>query len=184
MGVGDSTGKTSSTLIDRYATTMQADFTYDCTPSFVHLCGFKASRYTGKERDAETGLDNFGARYYASTIGTANIGRWMSPDWASHPEAVPYASLSSPQTLNLYAYVGNNPLRQADLSTPSTRTSLDLTGKAHFDKATGGSIPTPHVHENPISIGPNGQTNLGSGTTRAATHADIDAAAAKLKGTP
>jgi len=32
------------------------------------------SRCTGKERDAESGLDNFGARYYAS-----NMGRWMSP---------------------------------------------------------------------------------------------------------
>ncbi len=33
-----------------------------------------ASRSTGKERDAESGLDNFGARMYASTMG-----RWMSP---------------------------------------------------------------------------------------------------------
>ena len=30
---------------------------------------------TGKERDSESGLDNFGFRYYASTMG-----RFMSPD--------------------------------------------------------------------------------------------------------
>ena len=36
------------------------------------------SRYfTGKERDGETGLDYFGARYYASSMG-----RFMSPDWS------------------------------------------------------------------------------------------------------
>ena len=38
----------------------------------------------------------------------------MSPDWADKPEAVPYASLDNPQSLNLYGYVKNNPLRQAD----------------------------------------------------------------------
>jgi RHS repeat-associated protein len=76
------------------------------------LCAFVCvwtSRYTGKERDTESGLDYFGARYYASSMG-----RWMSPDWADKPEAVPYSSLDNPQTLNLYGYVGNNPLSRAD----------------------------------------------------------------------
>jgi RHS repeat-associated protein len=68
------------------------------------------SRSTGKERDAETGLDYFGARYYGS-----NMGRWLSPDWSATPEPVPYADLTDPQTLNLYGYVRNNPLRRADL---------------------------------------------------------------------
>ena len=66
-------------------------------------------KFTGKERDAETGLDYFGARYYGS-----NMGRWMSPDWADKPEAVPYSSLDNPQSLNLYGYVLNNPLSKAD----------------------------------------------------------------------
>jgi RHS repeat-associated protein len=66
-------------------------------------------KFTGKERDSESGLDFFGARYYASTVG-----RWMSPDWAAKPEAVPYSSLGDPQSLNLYQYVGNNPLSKAD----------------------------------------------------------------------
>ena len=65
--------------------------------------------FTGKERDSESGLDYFGARYYASSMG-----RWMSPDWSKTPEGVPYADLSNPQSLNLYGYVLNNPLSKAD----------------------------------------------------------------------
>src|ERR1700722_3786527 len=67
------------------------------------------SRCSGKERDAESGLDYFGARYYGSSMG-----RWMSPDWADKPEAVPYSQLDNPQSLNLYGYVNNNPLSKAD----------------------------------------------------------------------
>jgi RHS repeat-associated protein len=66
-------------------------------------------KFTGKERDSESGLDYFGARYYGS-----NMGRWMSPDWSKTPEAVPYSSLDNPQSLNLYSYVKNNPLSMAD----------------------------------------------------------------------
>jgi len=66
-------------------------------------------KFSGKERDAETGLDYFGARYYASSMG-----RWMSPDWAAKPTTVPYANFGDPQSLNLYQYVGNNPLSHVD----------------------------------------------------------------------
>ncbi|HEX5282780.1 MAG TPA: RHS repeat-associated core domain-containing protein [Bryocella sp.] len=66
-------------------------------------------KFTGKERDSESGLDYFGARYYAS-----NVGRWISADWAQKPEAVPYSKLDDPQTLNLYTYVSNNPLSRVD----------------------------------------------------------------------
>ena len=38
----------------------------------------------------------------------------MSPDWSEQPQAVPYADLMNPQSLNLYGYVGNNPLSRAD----------------------------------------------------------------------
>jgi RHS repeat-associated protein len=41
-------------------------------------------KFTGKERDAESGLDYFGARYYASSMG-----RFMSPDWSAKEEPVP-----------------------------------------------------------------------------------------------
>ena len=68
------------------------------------------SRDTGKERDQESGLDYFGARYYGSALG-----RWTSPDWNSTPQPIPFADLKDPQTMNLYAYVRNNPLSRSDL---------------------------------------------------------------------
>ena len=55
-------------------------------------------RFTGNERDTESGLDYFGARYYGSALG-----RFMSPDWSAKPVPVPYADFSNPQTLNQYA---------------------------------------------------------------------------------
>jgi RHS repeat-associated protein len=67
------------------------------------------SRSTGKERDAESGNDYFEARYYSSAVG-----RFMSPDWSAKEEPVPYAKLDDPQSLNLYAYVWNNPLTRVD----------------------------------------------------------------------
>jgi RHS repeat-associated protein len=66
-------------------------------------------RCTGKERDAESGNDYFEARYYSSAMG-----RFMSPDWAAKESPVPYATFDDPQSLNLYAYVRNNPLTRAD----------------------------------------------------------------------
>ncbi|MGD0293002.1 MAG: RHS repeat-associated core domain-containing protein [Terracidiphilus sp.] len=65
--------------------------------------------FTGKERDIESGLDYFEARYYSSAMG-----RFMSPDWSAKAEPVPYAKLGNPQSLNLYAYMMNNPLGGVD----------------------------------------------------------------------
>ena len=66
--------------------------------------------FTGKERDPESGLDNFGARYHASSLG-----RFMTPDWAARPATVPYAVFGDPQSLNLYGYVGNRPSSKIDI---------------------------------------------------------------------
>jgi RHS repeat-associated protein len=63
------------------------------------------SRCTGKERDSESGLDNFGKRYYGSSMG-----RFMTTD----PVVITTERLLNPQQLNLYAYVANNPLRFID----------------------------------------------------------------------
>ncbi len=41
-------------------------------------------KFEGKERDTETGNDDFGARYYNS-----RLGRWLSADWSSRPRARP-----------------------------------------------------------------------------------------------
>jgi RHS repeat-associated protein len=75
--------------------------------------------FTGKERDAESGNDYFGARYYASTMG-----RFLSPDdfWKD-------SHVADPQSWNLYAYARNNPLRYIDPTgnnaTVSTSCSTD-----------------------------------------------------------
>src|SRR5580698_223161 len=62
----------------------------------------RRSRCTGKERDSETGLDYFGARYFSSAQG-----RFRSPD----PQYFQKEMLTDPQRFNLYAYTRNNPLR-------------------------------------------------------------------------
>jgi RHS repeat-associated protein len=66
-------------------------------------------KFTGKERDTESALDYFGARYYSS-----QFGRFMTPDWDAAPTTVPYADFGNPQSLNLYTYVGNNPITTFD----------------------------------------------------------------------
>jgi RHS repeat-associated protein len=81
-----------------------------------------ASRFSGKERDSETNLDYFEARYYSGAQG-----RFTSPDEfkggivdaftgqdIETNTALPYADITNPQTLNKYAYVMNNPLRYTD----------------------------------------------------------------------
>jgi RHS repeat-associated protein len=85
---------------------MQISFIYDCTPRFVHSRAFEPSRYTGKERDTESGLDYFGARYYASSMA-----RWMSPDLVNVTED---RMVNPSSTLNKYAYGANNPLKYTD----------------------------------------------------------------------
>ena len=68
----------------------------------MHVTGENPSEFTSKERDSETGLDYFGARYFSGAQG-----RFTSPDPLR-------GRLSDPQTLNRYAYVRNNPLSRTD----------------------------------------------------------------------
>jgi RHS repeat-associated protein len=79
--------------------------------SEVTISGTDPNRYkfTGKERDLESGLDNFDARFYSSPFG-----RFMTPDWEAKPTSVPYANFGNPQSLNLYSYVQNNPTTVGD----------------------------------------------------------------------
>ncbi len=62
-------------------------------------------KFTGKQRDNETGLDFFEKRYDSSAQG-----RFTSPD----PVFASAAHLADPQMWNEYAYVRNNPLGLTD----------------------------------------------------------------------
>src|SRR5882724_378481 len=66
---------------------------------------FNYTFLTLKERDNETGLDYFGARYYGNAQG-----RFTSYD----PVFVTALRLIDPQRLNLYSYARNNPLKFVD----------------------------------------------------------------------
>jgi RHS repeat-associated protein len=78
-------------------------------------------KFSGKERDPESGLDDFEARHYSS-----GFGRFMQADeFAGGPtdlfdsddpasSALPFADITDPQSLNKYAYTYNNPLRYVD----------------------------------------------------------------------
>jgi RHS repeat-associated protein len=61
--------------------------------------------FTGKQRDSESGLDDFGDRYYSSPTGRFTS---VDPIWVKNDR------LSDPQRLNLYAYGRNNPLLFTD----------------------------------------------------------------------
>ena len=87
-------------------------------PRFIINCAF----LTSKERDTETGLDYFLARYYSSSLG-----RFVNPDeFTGGPDELfdfvdvaaenPtfYADLTNPQSLNKFQYAYNNPLRYID----------------------------------------------------------------------
>jgi RHS repeat-associated protein len=66
---------------------------------------FSPSRFTGKERDTESGLDYFGGRYLSS-----GLGRWMTPDKDFTIKHI----MPNPQRWNRYAYVINDPLARFD----------------------------------------------------------------------
>ena len=77
--------------------------------------GLKRYRFTGKERDGETGLYYHGARYCAPWLG-----RWVSCD--------PSGFVDGP---NLYAYARNNPVRLRDPDGRQGDDDLNQVGTSH-----------------------------------------------------
>jgi RHS repeat-associated protein len=83
---------------------------------------YNTHKFTGKERDSESNLDNFEARYDSSTLG-----RFMSPDetfagWDQH----------DPESLNRYSYVENNPLSAIDPDGHDVMVCVN-NGNGHFN---------------------------------------------------
>ena len=115
----------------------------------------KRYRYTTKERDEETGLDYFGARYYASWLG-----RWLSAD--------PAGFVDGP---NLFAYVKGAPMNMRDASglacDPNNQSCPKPEDRAAQAVGAGLlSVPAPNWYyrapagPRPIDTGP--QTGTGS----------------------
>jgi hypothetical protein len=57
------------------------------------------------------------------------MGRFNSPDYSDGPDVVAFGDLDTPQSLNLYEYVGNNPVN-------------DIDEDGHLDCGSGGAKPT------------------------------------------
>lgn len=72
--------------------------------SRVRCVGLNYPFLTSKERDVETGLDFFEARYYGSVQG-----RFTSPD-----PLLSSGTVFNPQSWNRYTYTSNNPLKYVD----------------------------------------------------------------------
>jgi RHS repeat-associated protein len=122
-------------VMDETLTTVEEDTDYYPFGGIAYQNGPGDSnhyKFTGKERDSETGNDYFEARYYAS-----NMGRFMSPDpaWFASPDR------GNPQTWNLYAYVHNNPLNLVDptgMFTPNDPDPNDPPPPTPFGGGGGG----------------------------------------------
>src|SRR5215217_1939035 len=84
-------------------------------------------QFTSKERDVETGLDYFEARYYSSSQG-----RFTSPD-----EPLVGQDASDRQTWNLYSYTSNSPLNR-----------VDADGRRWFYKCGDGACEVQWVNAN------------------------------------
>ncbi len=112
-------------------------------------------QFTGKERDAETGLDYFGARYMSSAQG-----RFTSPDPGGYG-----AAPIDPQSWNMYSYGLNNPLRYVDPDGMAVNVCLnDENGKQtctsmsdpQYAAAIAGNNPGVNAPAVGASAGPGG----------------------------
>jgi RHS repeat-associated protein len=105
----------------------------------------RRSRSTGKERDGETGLDYFGARYMS-----AAQGRFGSAD-------APFIDqqIESAKSWNQYAYVRNNPLTYRD---PDGR--ICIWGIGNTCDLPAPTLPPPPAPPAPV-LAPNGSLAQG-----------------------
>jgi len=107
--------------------TRRSAYTYDAV-AYMYDCSSQRAlftyKFTGKERDEESGLDNFKARYFGSSMG-----RFSSPD----PDNAG-AWEADPQSWNAYAYASQE--EQKDLAFED--------GKIFATNADGtGGVPNP-----------------------------------------
>jgi len=109
-------------------------------------------KFTGQERDSESGLDFFQARYFSGALG-----RLLSPDPRNAG-----ADLMNPQSWNAYPYGLNNPLRYVDPSglapdeipyvyTPPTTVTAPLDSGDDFGGGGGSFLRPTLLGLDPVS---------------------------------
>ncbi len=96
---------------------------------------YRRYRYSGKERDDETGLYYYGARYYAPWLG-----RWISPDPAGTIDG-----------FNLYQFVLGDPVRFSD---PHGMQSDDVSGASHHNEFQDENLDWHWANINSGSLAP------------------------------
>ena len=104
-------------------------------------------KFTGKERDSESGLDFFGARYFSGAQG-----RFTSPDQPFNDQ-----DPSDPQSWNLFSYGRNNPLLYTDPTGDEVTCSGDADNFKCVDNAPPGptassGYPNVHVGRTVVSV--------------------------------
>jgi len=99
--------------------------------SSVAEVSLKRYRYTGKERDEETGLSYHGARYYAPWLG-----RWTSCDPAGLVDS-----------LSLYVYVADNPIKHSDPTGGGLWDTVKSKASATVDRVQAAVKPGGAVFE-------------------------------------
>ena len=104
------------------------------SPFGIELAGNSKIGYNSKELDKDTDLNYYGARYYAS-----EFGRFITPDTVK-------GKLTNPQSLNLYAYTLNNPLKYVDPSGNQQKKALAL--RASLDSDRGERLDTSKMKFN------------------------------------
>lgn len=105
-------------------------------------------KFTTYERDSESGLDYAQFRYYASTQG-----RFTTPDFFG-------GDISSPQSLNRYAYAVNNPVNFID---PRGLECYTIVGKDDNGDYIFGEVPCPEKDGEDDGSDCDGPCNSGGG---------------------
>ncbi len=128
---------------------------HDYTPFGTELCGTtpcaasqpgQPRRFAGKERDAETGFDHFGARSYE-----AAVARFTAVD----PVLNAGAAIAEPQRWNRYTYALNNPWRFVDPDGNDPRHALGTLGEklAQYELRRAGFTIVLSALRKPVNSG-------------------------------
>jgi RHS repeat-associated protein len=141
--------------------------------SSVGEVSLKRYRYTGKERDEESGLYYHGARYYAPWLG-----RWTSCDPAGLVDGT-----------NLYAFTLNNPVRLTDPNgtdseqSPLIDASISRKVEHDYRSGTGSVTSTISVRVNipffPFTLSTSETTGLGQVEGERSTQAPLPSASTR-----